>query len=1019
MAVFAVLLGVSTGVAGVRPPDLGGTTKSMGMPERVDFYGGASVGGQFKGENVAVGYLKFGLYRSIGNPATGAFGFLPEVYVGVDDRESDGGFRLSLMSPFLRIGLGADYNVPAEEVDFLFTFVFPVRRVGIFGHGTDLRFEWLPTRDQSINLAITVPLWKSYAGKTRTRHDYARIPKSTPVPIDSVENDPALEEALENLRILSHWVNRLTTPYLDQAAWGRKKSIEKFSADMNEFKAFFETDNPMIPGGVTSESVARRYHEELDRAFSIAISGQPLEPGQSTSEGRRIAGIAKEIILEEVILAYNRSLGQQRKKDTTNSFAVNARGRFVRWVIMNEDRDAAGSERWRSVGYTFLALLDMIETNREYSRKRWENSALVWMPLQYALRPEQHDSQEEVDKLIERAVAQNFTPGNDAWYLRDEQFQYEYHRMVQAAEDYHILWIHDYSGVNDQGKPDKVAFEQTKNYLEAMTRRVREYDTTGKLPVYMIAISQFYWEVNKGRIWSALLQDPLGHKLKLGDKDYKWMEEEIAAMQEDLRTAVAESHLLQTSAGQYGQKWLKNQVKVHINITNPPDPTFRSRQVIPLLGIPDNIMIDHRKISFYDITEEDPYRGMAIYTGMGVGEHYSGPTWEDRALLVRGPAVLDLKYAARDLFLSQGFSEDEVPYPLRSLPKPHNYDDMVNRNVDPVGGRVSRALQVHNLTGYAPKRVDVAKAILYTMMPGGSLIKTPDSLWSSVLWGSMLVGSSLRGCRVVVISPAIAAAPSSGFPQMSRAQELMERLLIVREILGPEIASAGGFLRVGIYDPDVGVGDLIGRTKAIRKTWEENEFLQNLYNLDPAVFEAIDEVVAKLEAEGFKEKYLVNENLHVTPKLHMKAQLFVSKEAWDKCISRPEWADAYKLFAAYQSENQTDATDLSGLEARGQKFDKIRGELLNNFLPELTPEERERIVYYISVGSHNMNYRSLLMDGEVICLVTYYGAIAGIMDFVGLTGLCKWPETREQLNELLPPYGGTKRKMGRIAKTAV
>ena len=156
LTILVVLLGASSGVAGVRAPELGGTTKSMGMPERVDFYGGASVGGQFKGENVAVGYLKFGFYKSIGNPATGAFGILPEAYVGVSDRESDGGFRLSLMSPFLRMGFGADYNVPSEEVDFLFTFVFPVRRVGIFGHGTDLRFEWLPTRDQSINLALTV-----------------------------------------------------------------------------------------------------------------------------------------------------------------------------------------------------------------------------------------------------------------------------------------------------------------------------------------------------------------------------------------------------------------------------------------------------------------------------------------------------------------------------------------------------------------------------------------------------------------------------------------------------------------------------------------------------------------------------------------------------------------------------------------------------------------------------------------------------------------------------------------------
>jgi len=1006
-------------MAGVRPPNLGGSTKSMGMPEKVDFYGGASVGGQFKGENVAVGYLKFGLYKSFGNPATGAFGILPEAYVGVNDKESDGGFRLSLLSPFLRIGLGADYNVRAEEVDFLFTFVFPVRRVGIFGHGTDLRFEWLPTRDQSLILALTVPLWQPYAGKTRPRHDYVRIPRHEPAPVGSLEHDPALDEVLENLRVLSHWVNRLTTPYLDQAAWGRKKSLEKFTADMNEIKTYLSADNPLFSGEITSEAITRHYHDELDRAFSIAISGKPLAAGQSTSEGRRIANRAREIILEEVVLPYNRLLGQQRKKDTTTSFAVNARGQFVRWIVMNEDRDAAASERWRAAAYAFLQLLDMIEANRKYSRERWENSALVWIPMQYALRPEQHDNQEEIDKLIERAVAQNFTPGNNEWYLRDEQFQYEYHRMVRDAEDYHILWIHDFAGVNDEGKPDKIGFEQTKNYLETMTRRVREYDTTGKLPVYMIVVDQFYWEVNKGRIWSALLQDPLNYKLKLGEKDYKWMEDEIAKTQEDLRTAVAESRLLQSSAGQYGEKWLKNQVKVHINITNPPDPTFRSRQVIPLLGIADNVMIDHRKISFYDVTEEDPYRGMAIYTGMGVGEHYTGPTWEDRALLVRGPAILGLKTEARNLFLSQGFTEDEVPYPLRAVPKPHNYDALVAKNAQPIGGRVSRALQVHNLTGYAPKRVDVAKAILYTLMPSGSLVKTPDSLWSSMLWGSMLVGSALRGCRVIVISPAIAAAPSSGFPQMSRAQELMERLFMVRDILGNQIESTGGTLAIGIYDPDVGVGDLLGRYKAIEKTWNEIPFFRELYDVDPAVFATVDKLVAKLEAEDFKKKYLAQGLLHQTPKIHMKAQFFISKEGWEKFISRPELAELLEVFLEGQASNQEKENEDTGLAAYQVQIEKARRKLLDSFLPLLTPEERDRIVYYISVGSHNMNYRSLLMDGEVICLVTYYGAIGGIIDFIGLTSLCKWPQTIEELNELLPPYGGTKRKIGRIAKTAV
>ncbi|UCE02635.1 MAG: hypothetical protein JSW67_00010 [Candidatus Latescibacterota bacterium] len=100
---------------------------------------------------------------------------------------------------------------------------------------------------------------------------------------------------------------------------------------------------------------------------------------------------------------------------------------------------------------------------------------------------------------------------------------------------------------------------------------------------------------------------------------------------------------------------------MHANITNPADPSFFSRQIIPLVGIPDNLLRDHRKIAFYDITEEDPYKGMAIYTGMGLGEHYAGGTWEDRALMVTGPAALSLKRAARELLQNQGFAQEEIP----------------------------------------------------------------------------------------------------------------------------------------------------------------------------------------------------------------------------------------------------------------------------------------------------------------------------------------------------------------------
>ena len=88
-------------------------------------------------------------------------------------------------------------------------------------------------------------------------------------------------------------------------------------------------------------------------------------------------------------------------------------------------------------------------------------------------------------------------------------------------------------------------------------------------------------------------------------------------------------------------------------------------------------MRDHRKIVFYDITEEDPYWGEALDTGTGIGEHDTGPQWEDWAILAQGPAVLTLKEQARRLLRSQGISRGRDPFQLRPRPRPSNYDVLV------------------------------------------------------------------------------------------------------------------------------------------------------------------------------------------------------------------------------------------------------------------------------------------------------------------------------------------------------
>jgi hypothetical protein len=58
-------------------------------------------------------------------------------------------------------------------------------------------------------------------------------------------------------------------------------------------------------------------------------------------------------------------------------------------------------------------------------------------------------------------------------------------------------------------------------------------------------------------------------------------------------------------------------------------------------------------------------------------------------------------------------------------------------------------IELHNETGFSPKPLNVAKCVLYSLMPPGSVIKVPDPLWQSHIYASLIAGSSLRGCRLI------------------------------------------------------------------------------------------------------------------------------------------------------------------------------------------------------------------------------------------------------------------------------
>ena len=82
----------------------------------------------------------------------------------------------------------------------------------------------------------------------------------------------------------------------------------------------------------------------------------------------------------------------------------------------------------------------------------------------------------------------------------------------------------------------------------------------------------------------------------------------------------------------------------------------------------------------------------------------------------------------------------------------------------------------------------------------------------------------------------------------------------------------------------------------------------------------------------------------------------------------------------------------------------------------LSREDSQRSIAYFTVGSTNMNYRSMYLDGEVQITMTGWNTLPGLVDFFLLVGLTEWPDTQEKLDLLLPPPGGMTRSMARLLR---
>ena len=951
---------------------------SMGQPPRWDVY---AVPSALRTDgNGWRGMVSTGVHRPMLHPVAGLFGVAAEAYATVDPGIEPGA-RILAVSRALAISVGVDWDGRTRELDAVFSYQSAIRRGGLVGRGTMLRADWLPGRSNALAFGISIPVSQRWAGRTRPRDIDVEPPVSARTPLASEKQSADVEHALRRLSEAAAMILAYTNLYPEQD--GELRYGESYVA------------------------AARAYHASLDELFRLAVNN-PLV-------GDRIADRARVGLLDHVIIPFDSLFGQVKEQETSIRFLTSAaQGSFLAWL---RDSLRVDPQQQRGLASVHARWLGVIERLHRDLLRQWRDSRLLFLPPQLALTDAQYDEQSEVDALIERAVGRPFTDQNALTYLRSADIPLEIARSIFATRDYHVLRTHDFAGLREGTRSvDDVSYRMVADaYLPALTQAVQRYDSARRMPAYNILIDQFFYESGNDRIWMTILENPLRAHIDLPGAG----EDKVAHLrrrQQELRDAVSRSwRLQQDAAANGGDRWLEDVIKVNVSVLLPSDFSFRSHAIVPPFPfVPDNIMRDHRKMVFYDVTEADPYRGALIVMGVGIGEHYATPTWEDRAFRLRGPASLEARAGARRSLLANGVAEQDIPYFLQDARSLTPRDTV---RTDYVG----RVLQVHNEAGFGPKESSVARAMLYNLAPPGSVIIVPDPVWVSDTWAAMLAGAAARGCKVYVISPAAKNSPNPQPVVFALNHDVMWRLMQSAERMREQLRRSGGELRVGLFAARAPVTDVAGRLREIREGLQRYPWIRELFPFDQQTLATLDRAVQQTQGDGADATRFAQDDVPREPKLHQKTQLIARPGAIGALIRQPGWEDV--LAASMRSQSRQTADFAEQLEWTTPDVDSAATRntdaLIRGFERNLSEADRKSVSFYFSQGTQNHDPRGLMLDAEATVIVSGVHAAAGLVDLYYIMTRSTWLTTKAELDRLLPRPGGIMGRLARLIRIAI
>jgi hypothetical protein len=946
-----------------------------------------------------------GVEKPLLNPVNGIVAASGEALGEWRGGKLDTDLRLLVRSPGFGFGFGADWRPRTAELAPVLSIQGALRRGGILGHGSMVRLDWLPGRHHALDLGIQFPLMQPLAGRTRPRRVAAPVSGGEFEPLASPRVRASLDSISRALAIVDTTA-RVISAYINPYPTADESTLE---------------DAARHSYGRSFDVAARAYVGALATAFGVA-AGDP-------SRGDAITARALAEVFGHAILPYDALLGQVKESGVFDGMLATTHDAFARWLRDSSQISAQRQERLVGVFDEWLSTLRGVH---RHLVDEWKDSRLIWLAPQLALAPEQYDEQAEVDSLIGRAVGHEFTDHNALGYLRTADLTVEVARSILSARKYHVLWVHDFVGRRTKGALDDVSFTMVADaYLPALTAAVARYDSTGIFPQYFILCDAYYYHSDAARIWFDILENPLGGKIRFGRGEERYAAL-LRARLDSLRLVVARSARLQREAAAHGGAgWLAQVVKVHVNVGLPSDFSFRSAHIAPPIAIaPDNLSRDHRKLVFYDLDESDPYAGELLASGIGIGEHYASATWEDRGFRLRGPAALEVRAALRRMLAGNGFRDDQIPPPLRIATGTQRSPSDSDRHVN-----VARVLQVHNEPGFGVKRATVARAMLYSLTPPGSVIVLSDPLFLSETWAGLLAGAAARGSTVAIIAPATANSPNPEPPVMALERDAIHRLLAIRShlarlpndaIVGDDgsveaPSCCGRQLRLGLYAGHAAVTDVGARQREVREGLARAPWIRDVIPFDSAALAVLNNATIQAGSADRAATSIAQDESPREPQLHQKTQLIARPGAISALLRQPGWDRVLAQTLRDQARASARLADAIGapIPPADTAAARAADQRLQGYERSLSEADRKRLSFYFALGSFNHDLRGEVLDGEASVIVSGFDASAGLVDLFYLMARTTWIEQDSDLDRLVPPPSGWWARLGRLVRFAL